>query len=67
MKRCRNTWRPTVSSWDNYDRWQSNGSEDVTAAAAKKYKDILANSPDSTLDATVEKDLLAFVKRKRLI
>ena len=65
MKSCRNAWRPTVSSWDNYDRWQSNGSEDVTAAAAKKYKEILAASPDSTLDATVEKDLLAFIERKR--
>ncbi len=67
MKICRNAWRPTVSSWDNFDRWQGNGSEDVTMAAAEKYKKILASAPQSTLDAQAEKELAAFVQRSRSV
>lgn len=65
MKLCRNAWRPTVSSWENYDRWQSDGAKDVAVAASEKYKKILADCPDSTLDDAAERDLAAFMAGRR--
>ncbi len=64
MKNCRNAWRPTVSNWDNYDKWKADGGKDVVDAANEKYRAILAEAPESLLDADIEKELKAFMTSK---
>ncbi len=64
MKNCRNPWRPRVSDWKNYDKWEQQGAQDVVETANRKYKDILAAAPESTLDVEAEKELAVFVKDK---
>jgi trimethylamine--corrinoid protein Co-methyltransferase len=58
----RNIWSPTVSNWDSYPDWLAQGGEDVTKVAHKKYKEILANAPESLLDPEVEKALQSYLK-----
>ncbi len=64
FQNCRDSWRPSVSNWDNYDKWEEQGSRDVVQAASEKYKEILAQAPETTLDAAVEEELIAYAKDK---
>lgn len=57
----RNIWSPTVSNWDSYADWLAQGAEDVTRIAHKKYKEILANAPESLLDSEIDKALQAYL------
>ena len=41
----KSAWRPTVSCWDDYAKWQKNGEQDVVARANALYKDRLAACP----------------------
>ena len=64
MMQCRNAWRPAVSTWDAYDKWESQGSEDVSARAGRKYKELLAEAPETTLDAAVDEELQAYMNAR---
>lgn len=64
MQKCRNSWRPTVSSWDNYDQWVIKGERDVVLAASEKIKQTLVNCPETTLHCDLEAELDAFVQKK---
>ncbi|RLB94457.1 MAG: hypothetical protein DRH26_01185 [Deltaproteobacteria bacterium] len=66
MAGCRNTWRPNVSSWDNYDKWIESGSKDVGQVAAQKVEQILAASPESILDPDIESELENFINKQKL-
>ena len=67
MAGCRDTWRPHVSSWDNYDKWAESGSLDVTQKAGQKVKQILKTCPESTLDPDIEAELKDFINQKKSV
>ena len=64
MQKCRNSWRPTVSNWDNFDQWAAKGEKDVVWAAGEKIKETLANCPETTLNPDLEAELDVFVQSK---
>ena len=57
----RDYWLPTVSDWESYPDWQQTGEEDVVVRANRKFKQILANTPETLLDAAVEKALTEYI------
>jgi trimethylamine--corrinoid protein Co-methyltransferase len=67
MAGCRDTWRPSISSWDNYDKWKESGSLDVAQKAGQKVKQILKTCPESTLDPGIEAELKDFINHKKFI
>lgn len=61
FKNFKSAWRPTVSIWEDHAKWEKNGSQDVVLRANTRYKEILANSPDTTLNSEQEDALNAFI------
>ncbi|MFH1089983.1 MAG: trimethylamine methyltransferase family protein, partial [Pseudomonadota bacterium] len=61
FERYRDRWRPTLSNWDDYMRWQKAGAPSVVENAGKTYKEILAKAPESMLEPEIERDLRRFV------
>ncbi len=59
---CRKGWAPTVSNWDPFDTWQSQGSEDVLVRASRRYKKVLSECPDSLLDKAQDEALQRYVE-----
>ena len=59
---CRKRWQPDVSYWGAYENWIAEGAEDITMRANRKYKEVLANAPDSLIDSDIDKDLKAYIK-----
>ncbi len=64
MQKCRSSWRPEVSTWENYDQWAAKGGKDVVQAASEKVRKILANCPETTLNNDTEAELDTFVQSK---
>ncbi|WP_300673721.1 trimethylamine methyltransferase family protein [Desulfoluna sp.] len=64
MKNCRTAWRPTVSDWENHEKWEKQGAEDAMTRANRIYKERLAACPESTLDPELEAELSAFVEKR---
>jgi len=64
MQKCRNSWRPTISDWTNYDQWVQKGGKDLVSVANEKVCKILANCPETTLDQEAEVELDAFVQSR---
>jgi trimethylamine---corrinoid protein Co-methyltransferase len=54
-----------VFSMDNYEKWESEGSEDSYKRANKVWKQMLAEYQQPALDAGVKDELLAFVDLRR--
>lgn len=65
MAQCRSCWRPSVSNWENYDQWKTQGEREVAEAAHIKATDILAHCPETTLERDVEAELNDFIEKKR--
>jgi len=61
-KNCRSSWRPEVSTWENYAKWKEQGSLDAARAASTVYKEMLATAPESMLDPAVEEELAVFTR-----
>ena len=55
-------WRPRISIWDDYLKWQRLGSRDVVAKARKACRDMLEAAPESMIDAERDRDLARFVE-----
>ncbi|VFQ43201.1 trimethylamine methyltransferase family protein [Desulfoluna butyratoxydans] len=64
MKNCRTAWRPTVSDWNNHEKWEKQGGEDALVRANRLYKERLDACPESTLEPELERDLAAFVAKR---
>ncbi|ATW28676.1 hypothetical protein DCMF_16680 [Candidatus Formimonas warabiya] len=67
MMHLRDGWQPTVSDWRSYDAWEQDGQQDVVESARRKVAQILANAPETLLDAEQEKamkDFIAKIERK---
>ena len=62
FKNYRQRWRPQISNWDDYLKWQSQGSKDVVHRAGKMYRDVLAAAPESMIPPDVDRDLQRFVR-----
>lgn len=62
LSRCRGTWRPLASTWNNYEKWDKDGRVDAAMSASTIYTSILAQAPPSMLDAAVEEELAALVR-----
>lgn len=61
----KNPWRPTVSFWESYTKWEEKGKESVMARANKKYKEILASRPQTMISPDLDRDLRHFLDRAR--
>jgi trimethylamine--corrinoid protein Co-methyltransferase len=60
----RERWLPELSSWETYEGWQEAGSADVAAKANRKYKEILANAPETLIDPEVDKALRDYIRHE---
>ncbi len=61
--RFRRQWLPTVSCWQSYDNWASNGKESIMTRANRKYKEILASRPDMMISRDLDRDLKAYLQK----
>ena len=61
--RCRDIWLPSVSNWDNFDKWNNNGRIDILKVANKKWKEIIASAPESMITPDLDKDLQNYIKK----
>ncbi len=64
LEHCRDRWLPPLSEWGPYENWQQAGSEDVAVRANRKYKEILANAPDTLIDPEVDNELHDYMQRE---
>jgi trimethylamine--corrinoid protein Co-methyltransferase len=67
----RDGWQPSVSDWRTYDAWAADGSKSVQETATDKVNEILAEAPETILDAEQEKMMTDYIrhveKRNNLI
>ena len=63
--RYKNQWLPTVSCWQSYDRWESDGKESIVTRANRKYKEILESRPAMMISRDLDRDLRAFLDKVR--
>lgn len=61
----KNPWRPTVSFWESYAKWEGKGKETVLARANKAYKAILAGRPEMMIPPDLDRDLRKFLEKSR--
>ena len=64
MQQYKNHWRPiyNLSSWENYETWKKRGREDILVRANRKWKAILADSPNSMIDPELDLMLQNFIQ-----
>ncbi len=69
MEQYKNHWLPTlqIASWDSYEMREEKGREDILVRANRKWKEILAGSPDSLIDPELDKMLQAYLHHCRPI
>jgi trimethylamine--corrinoid protein Co-methyltransferase len=58
-------YRPLLSSTENFERWERNGSLDTAARAARLWREALERYEEPPLDAAVRDELDAYVSRRR--
>jgi trimethylamine--corrinoid protein Co-methyltransferase len=64
LKSCRSNWKPTLSYWGSYPDWEKRGFEDILTRANRRYKAVLAASPESVLDPSIDRELQDYITRK---
>lgn len=62
FKDCRSLWTPSISDWQAHDAWEAGGAEDILVRANKTFKTVLADAPETLLDAALDADLKAYIK-----
>src|SRR5438309_8999077 len=55
-------YRPWISSTENFDRWQRNGSRTADRVANEKWKQLLNDYADPGIDSGWEDSLRAFIR-----
>ena len=58
-------YRPTISSTDNYDRWNRRGAKRADQVATEQWKKMLAEYPDPGIDPGLDEQLREFVARRK--
>ena len=64
IARCRSAWRPSVATWESYERWEALGAQDVAERAEQAWKERLSAAPETLLDPAVEEELSRFVEER---
>ena len=59
---ARDFWAPTVSVWEPFGTWEKQGREDALTRANRRYREILAQAPESMLDAALDADLKTYMQ-----
>lgn len=59
----RSLWTPSLADWESYEDWEQAGAEEIGVRANRKFKEILANAPETFLDPEIDKELKAFMKK----
>jgi len=62
---CRSLWTPSISDWESHEPWAAAGAEDLVVRANRKYKQILANAPETFLEPSLDKDLMRYIERTK--
>jgi trimethylamine--corrinoid protein Co-methyltransferase len=65
MQQYKNHWRPiyNLASWENYETWKKKGKQDILVRANRKWKEILAGTPDSMIDSELDNMLQDFLRK----
>lgn len=63
FSRFKDRWRPSLSDWDDYAKWEKGGCLDAGERAHLRCKEILSESPDCMLPKDVDHDLQQFVEQ----
>ncbi|TMF89827.1 MAG: trimethylamine methyltransferase family protein [Chloroflexi bacterium] len=58
-------YRPWISSTENFDRWQRNGSRTADRVANEKWKQLLKDYADPGIDSGVDAQLQAFIEVRK--
>jgi len=58
-------YRPWISSTENFDRWQRNGSRTADRVANEKWKQLLKDYADPGMDSGVDEQLQAFIEVRK--
>src|SRR2546426_1082523 len=58
-------YRPWISSTENFDRWQRNGSRAADRVANEKWKQLLKDYADPGMDSGVDEQLQAFIEVRK--
>lgn len=61
--RCRTLWRPQIADWNSYDIWRKSAEPDLLKRANRRYKGLLAQSPESLIDAAIDRELQNYVQK----
>ncbi|MCG8637079.1 MAG: trimethylamine methyltransferase family protein, partial [Desulfobacterales bacterium] len=60
--RFKDRWRPSLTKWQSYSQWEAEGAPDACTRATQKYREILAESPQSMISPGLDRDLRHFVR-----
>ncbi len=61
MAHCRGFWTPALSSMESHNDWEKQGAMDVVQKANIKYKEILANCPQSIIEDDTARELKEYI------
>lgn len=60
-------WRPTLSNWDDYQRWQHRGAPEIWQKARAMYQEMLVAAPESMIGPDLDRDLVKFVDKVEVV
>ncbi len=64
LERCRTEfWEPTLLDRDGVEAWMSNGQQDATVRARKRWKTLLFEYEEPPLDSLISRQLTAYVEQ----
>lgn len=55
-------YMPTISDRLTYEQWMNKGGERIEKRANRRWKEILANYGESTLDSDIDRDLRKYME-----
>ena len=64
LKNCRRGWRPSISDWEDYDHWKTNGCPDILSSAGRRCREILAQHPEPLIDRELDRQLGQYIHRR---
>lgn len=65
LKKCRTLWRPSISDWKQYNKWEEAGALEATERAKIKYQKILNDAPESLIDSAVDQELKKYIDKAK--
>ncbi|MBF0530655.1 MAG: trimethylamine methyltransferase family protein [Deltaproteobacteria bacterium] len=54
-------WRPMISNWEDYQRWQRGGAEGLLPKARSMSQKMIAGQPECMIEPDLDRDLAKFV------